>query len=86
VLRSGEISFEYERQGAAATKAGRRAAELGGLLAANAAKLAREQLTLIRIFDELRGRGYDSGYDMVRRYGGFGAKNAGNRSQPLMSR
>jgi len=47
--------------------------------------LAREQLTLIRIFDELRGRGYDSGYDMVRRYGGFGAKNAGNRSQPLIS-
>jgi hypothetical protein len=39
------------------------------LLSANAAKLAREQLTLIRIFDELRGRGYDSGYGMVRRYG-----------------
>jgi hypothetical protein len=33
----------------------------------NAAKTAREQLTLIRIFEELRGRGYDGGYDAVRR-------------------
>ena len=47
---------------------GRWAAELDGLLAANAAKPAREQLTLIRIFEELRGRGYDGGYDAVRRY------------------
>jgi hypothetical protein len=34
----------------------------------NAAKPAREQLTLIRIFEELRGRGYEGGYDAVRRY------------------
>jgi hypothetical protein len=34
----------------------------------DAAKSAREQLTLIRIFEELRGRGYDGGYDAVRRY------------------
>jgi hypothetical protein len=38
------------------------------MLAGNAAKSAREQLTLIRIFEELRGRGYDGGYDAVRRY------------------
>jgi hypothetical protein len=25
-------------------------------------------LTLIRIFEELRGRGYEGGYDAVRRY------------------
>ena len=35
---------------------------------ANAAKAAREQLTLIRLFEELRGRGYEGGYDAVRRY------------------
>jgi hypothetical protein len=46
-------------------KLGRWAAELDGLLASNAAKAAREQLTLIRIFEELRGRGYDGGYDAV---------------------
>ena len=68
VLRSGETSFEYERVVQPRPKLGRWAAELDGLLAANAAKSAREQLTLIRIFEELRGRGYDGGYDAVRRY------------------
>ncbi len=47
---------------------GRWAADLDGLLASNAAKSAREQLTLIRVFEELRGHGYDGGYDAVRRY------------------
>src|SRR3979411_261091 len=58
-------------------KLGRWAAELDGLLAGNAAKSAREQLTLIRIFEELRGRGYDGGYDAVRRYARRWAKERG---------
>src|SRR4029434_3032318 len=53
------------------------ASELDGLLAANAGKSAREQLTLIRIFEELRGRGYDGGYDAVRRYARRGRKERG---------
>jgi hypothetical protein len=36
--------------------------------AANAAKPAHERLTLIRVFEELRGLGYHVGYDAVRRY------------------
>src|SRR6476659_2822547 len=56
------------RRSLRATRDGGWASELDGLLAANAAKPAREQLTLIRIFEELRGRGYDGGYDAVRRY------------------
>jgi transposase len=68
VLRSGETSFEYERAVQPRPKLGRWASELDGLLTANVAKSAREQLTLIRIFEELRGRGYDGGYDAVRRY------------------
>ncbi|YBW38685.1 putative transposase [Nitrobacter sp. TKz-YC01] len=68
VLRSGETSFEYERQVQPRPKLGHWASELDVLLAANATKSAREQLTLIRIFEELRGRGYDGGYDAVRRY------------------
>ena len=48
------------------------------LLKGNAAKPAREQLTLIRIFEELRGRGYDGGYDAVRRYAGRWAKDRGH--------
>jgi hypothetical protein len=55
VLRSGETFFEYERLVQAPPKPGRWAAELNGLLAANATKSARVQLTLIRIFEELRG-------------------------------
>src|SRR6266851_528746 len=43
----------------------------------NTAKAAREQLTLIRIFEELRGRGYDGGYDAVRRYARRWSKERG---------
>src|SRR5260370_28378026 len=77
VLRSGETSFEYERVVRPRPKLGRWAAELDGLLAANAAKSAREQLTLIRIFEELRGLGYDGGYDAVRRYARRWSKERG---------
>ena len=68
VLRSGETSFEYERTIQPRPKLGRWTAELDELLEGNAAKPAREQLTLIRIFEEFRGRGYDGGYDALRRY------------------
>ena len=73
VLRSGEISFEYEREVQPRPKLGRWTAELDELLAGNAAKAAREQLTLIRIFEELHGRGYDA----VRRYARRWAKERG---------
>jgi transposase len=77
VLRSGETSFEYERVVQPRPKLGRWAAELEGLLSGNAGKSAREQLTLIRIFEELRGRGYDGGYDAVRRYARRWSKERG---------
>ena len=56
ILRSGETSFEYEREVQPRPKLGRWTAELDELLASNAAKAAREQLTLIRIFEELRAQ------------------------------
>ena len=34
----------------------------------NESKPSRERLTLIRVFEELRGLGYEGGYDAVRRY------------------
>ena len=77
VLRSGETSFEYEREVQPRPKLGRWTEELEALLAGNLVKPTREQLTLIRIFEELRGRGYDGGYDAVRRYARRWAKEHG---------
>src|SRR3974377_297264 len=77
VLRSGETSFEYERDVQPRPTLGRWTEELDALLAGNAAKPAREQLTLIRIFEELRERGCDGGYDAVRRYARRWAKQHG---------
>jgi hypothetical protein len=44
----------------------------------NLGKAAREQLTLIRIFEELRALGHEGGYDAVRRYAGSWAKTRGS--------
>src|ERR687897_2221458 len=77
VLRSGETSFEYERDVQPRPKLGRWTTDLDELLTANATKSSREQLTLIRLFEELRGRGYDGGYDAVRRYARRWAKERG---------
>ena len=77
VIRSGETSFTYERTVQPRPKLGQWTAVLEELLETNAAKPAREQLTLIRIFEELRGRGYGGGYDAVRRYARRWAKERG---------
>jgi transposase len=68
VLRSDETSFSYERQVQPRPKLGRWKEQLDRLLAANVEAPARERLTLIRIFEELRALGYDGGYDAIRRY------------------
>ena len=57
VLRSGETAFEYERNVQPRPKLGRWTVELDELLTSNAAKPIREQLTLIRLFEELRWAG-----------------------------
>ena len=68
VIRSDETEFSYERSFQPQPKIGPWRDELDRLLAANAARPSRERLTLTRIFEELRGLGYDGGYDAVRRY------------------
>ena len=68
VLRSGATSFEYMRTVQPRPKLGSWRADLDRMLSGNEAKPVRERLTLIRIFEELRGLGYAGSYDAVRRY------------------
>ena len=77
VIRSGSTEFRYHREDQPLPKIGRWRDMLDQLLLANEAKAPRERLTLIRIFEELRGRGYDGSYDAVRRYGRRWAKDRG---------
>jgi transposase-like protein len=68
VLRSGATEFRYERSVQPLPKLGRWRDDLDRLLTANEGRAPRERLTLIRLFDELRGFGDEGGYDAVRRY------------------
>ncbi len=68
VIRSGSTEFHYEREDQPLPKIGRWRDTLDQLLLVNEAKASRERLTLISIFEELRRRGYEGGYDAVRRY------------------
>src|SRR6187401_2782683 len=66
ILRSGETAFVYERSVQPQPKIGPWKDELDGLLAVNAGRASRERLTLTRVFEDLRGLGYEGGYDAVR--------------------
>ncbi len=68
VLRSGATSFTYEREVQPRPKLGQWTEELERRLMANDRLSRRERLGLIRIFEDLRGEGYEGGYDAVRRY------------------
>jgi transposase len=68
VVRSEATEFRYEREEQPQPRIGPWQERLDGLLTANEAKSHRERLTLIRVFEELRGLGYEGGYDAVRRY------------------
>ncbi len=68
VLRSDATEFSYDRDIQPLPKLGCFTEQLDELLMLNEAKPSRERLTLIRIFEELRDRGYAGSYDAVRRY------------------
>src|SRR5438132_7382930 len=68
VIRSETTEFRYEREAQPLPKIGPWRDQLDQLLLTNEGKASRERLTLIRLYEELRGQGYDGGYDAVRRY------------------
>ena len=68
VIRSQATEFHYQRDVQPQPKIGPWRERLDSLLLENDGKPARERLTLIRVFEELRGLGYEGGYDAVRRY------------------
>ena len=78
VLRSDATEFRYERERQPMPKIGPWQDQLDGLLGGNHGKVGRERLTLIRIYEELRGLGYDGSYDAVRRYAKGWAKEQGS--------
>jgi hypothetical protein len=59
VLRSGATSFEYARAVQPRPKLGAWHGDLDRMLSDNEAGPTRERLTLIRVFEELRGLGYE---------------------------
>lgn len=69
IICSGETRFSYEREIQPLPAIGPWQAELDRLLLTNEGKPSRERLTLIRIYEELCGLGYEGSYDAVRRYG-----------------
>jgi transposase len=80
VLRSDATEFTYERSVQPRPKLGAWKGELDRILTANASRPGRERLTLIRIFEELRDRGYQGGYDAVRRYARSWSRDHGKSS------
>src|SRR5215207_5191147 len=77
VLRSGATEFRYERTRQPLPKLGAWRGDLDRLLEENARRPSRERLTLVRVFEALRGLGYAGGYDAVRRHA-----RAWERSRP----
>jgi transposase len=68
IAGSEASQFQYEREEQPFPRIGPCQGELVKLLEANESKPGRERLTLMRIFEELRQRGFEGGYDSVRRY------------------
>jgi transposase len=82
VLRSDATEFRYTRSTQPLPKIGPWRDELEALLLANEGKPPRERLTLIRIFEALRGAGYDGSYDAVRRYAKAWRRERGASAAP----
>ena len=68
VVRSQKTVFTYERAVQPAPKLGEWVAVLTGILEREAKLPCRERRSTQRLFEELRGRGYDGAHDSVHRF------------------
>ncbi len=68
VVRSEATEFHYKRGRQPLPRIDPWREQFDGMLLANEGKPGRERLTLMRVFEELRGLGYEGAYDSVRRY------------------
>ena len=86
VIRSDATEFYYERSRQPLPRIGPWRERLESLLEANEGKSARERLTLIRLYEELRGFGYQGSYAAVRRYAIGWRRSARARRRTPMGR
>ena len=86
VIRSEATEFRYEREAQPLPKIGPWRDKLDQLLLANEGKTSRERLTLIRLFEELRGLGYEVDTMLSGVTGTIGARSAGHRRPQPTSR
>ncbi len=82
-MRSEATEFRYEREIQPLPRLGPLRDVLDELLAANQAKPSREQLMLMRLFEQLRGRGYEGGYYV---YGAMPENGNAIRHRPRLER
>src|SRR2546429_8538326 len=66
-IRGSSTEFRYDRQAQPQPRLGEFVARLDGLLEANSKRPARERLTARRVFEVLRGGGYQGGFDSGER-------------------
>lgn len=68
VVRSDKTEFRYERSVQPAPKLGAFVEDLTAILEAEASLPRRERRSTQRLFEELRGRGYEGAHDSVHRF------------------
>ena len=86
VIRSEATEFRYEREAQPLPKIGPWRDKLDQLLLANEGKASRERLTLIRLFEELRGLATTADTMLSGATRDSGARSAAHRRPQPMSR